>query len=65
MAKTEEKEFEQHLGLFDSTMLVAGAMIGSGIFIVSADIMRDVGCSGTLLLLWLVTGVITIFGALS
>ncbi|MEY4189609.1 MAG: hypothetical protein RIR17_345, partial [Planctomycetota bacterium] len=47
MAKTEEKEFEQHLGLFDSTMLVAGAMIGSGIFIVSADIMRDVGCSGT------------------
>ena len=43
---------EQRLGLFDSTMLVAGSMIGSGIFIVSASIARDVGGSGWLLLVW-------------
>src|SRR3989454_3265097 len=57
--------FQQRLGLFDATMLVAGAMIGSGIFIVSADISRDVGSSGWLLLIWILTGVITIMGALS
>jgi basic amino acid/polyamine antiporter, APA family len=57
--------FQQRLGLFDSTMLVAGAMIGSGIFIVSADIARDVGAPGWLLAVWLVTGVMTVFGALS
>jgi basic amino acid/polyamine antiporter, APA family len=53
------------LGLFDATMLVAGSMIGSGIFIVSADIGRDVGSSGWLLLVWILTGVLTIIGALS
>jgi APA family basic amino acid/polyamine antiporter len=57
--------FQQKLGLFDSTMLVAGTMIGSGIFIVSADIARDVGTSGWLLAVWLLTGLITIIGALS
>src|SRR5437879_5649905 len=57
--------FQKRLGLFDSTMLVAGAMIGSGIFIVSADIARDVGSSGWLLAVWLVTGVMTVIGALS
>ncbi|HYV34593.1 MAG TPA: amino acid permease, partial [Gemmataceae bacterium] len=57
--------FQQKLGLFDATMLVAGSMIGSGIFIVSADISRDVGSSGWLLLIWILTGVITIMGALS
>src|ERR1700721_2378219 len=57
--------FQQPLGLFDSTMLVAGSMIGSGIFIVSADISRDVGSSGWLLFIWVLTGVITIMGALS
>jgi basic amino acid/polyamine antiporter, APA family len=57
--------FQQRLGLFDATMLVAGSMIGSGIFIVSADISRDVGSSGWLLLIWVLTGVITIMGALS
>ena len=41
--------FQQRLGLFDATMLVAGSMIGSGIFIVSAEIARDVGTSGWLL----------------
>jgi APA family basic amino acid/polyamine antiporter len=57
--------FERRLGLFDSTMLVAGTMIGSGIFIVSADIARDVGSSGWLLAIWVLTGVITVLGALS
>jgi amino acid transporter len=57
--------FQQRLGLFDATMLVAGSMIGSGIFIVSADISRDVGSSGWLLGIWILTGVITIMGALS
>ncbi len=46
-------------------MLVAGTMIGSGIFIVSADIARDVGSSGWLLLVWVLTGVMTIIGGLS
>jgi APA family basic amino acid/polyamine antiporter len=57
--------FQQRLGLFDSTMLVAGAMIGSGIFIVSAEIARDVGSSGWLLAVWAVTGFMTVIGALS
>ena len=57
--------FQQKLGLFDTTMLVAGSMIGSGIFIVSADIARDVGSSGWLLFIWILTGVLTIIGALS
>ena len=53
------------LGLFDSTMIVAGSMIGSGIFIVSADILRNVGSSGFLLLTWIITGVLTLAAALS
>jgi APA family basic amino acid/polyamine antiporter len=53
------------LGLLDSTMLVAGSMIGSGIFIVSAEIARQVGSPGWLLVVWIVTGVLTIIGALS
>jgi APA family basic amino acid/polyamine antiporter len=57
--------FQRKLGLFDATMLVAGAMIGSGIFIVSADIARDVGASGWLILVWVLSGVMTIIGALS
>src|SRR5438552_191914 len=57
--------FQQRLGLFDSTMLVAGSMIGSGIFLVSADIARDVGSSGMLLAVWIATGIITVIGALS
>src|SRR5207302_10382781 len=60
-----QEGFQQRLGLFDATMLVAGSMIGSGIFIVSADISRDVGSSGWLLLVWVLTGVLTIIGALS
>src|SRR5215467_1824399 len=57
--------FIRGLGLLDSTMIVAGSMIGSGIFIVSADISRQVGSPGWLLVVWLVTGVLTVVGALS
>jgi APA family basic amino acid/polyamine antiporter len=53
------------LGLLDSTMLVAGSMIGSGIFIVSAQIARQVGSPGWLLVVWLVTGILTVTAALS
>ncbi|HVN48238.1 MAG TPA: amino acid permease [Bacteroidota bacterium] len=59
------KELKKELNLFDSTMLVVGSMIGSGIFIVSADIARSLGSSGYLLLTWIVTGVMTIIAALS
>ena len=59
-----ERTFRQGLGLVDSTMLVAGSMIGSGIFIVSADIARQVGSAGWLLAVWLVTGVLTVSAAL-
>ncbi len=55
----------QALGPLDATMLVAGSMIGSGIFIVSADIARQVGSVGWLLIVWLVTGVLTVIAALS
>jgi APA family basic amino acid/polyamine antiporter len=60
-----EENFVRGLGLLDSTMLVAGSMIGSGVFIVSADIARLVGSSGWLLVVWLVTGVLTIVAALT
>src|SRR5436305_1572845 len=53
------------LGLLDSTMLVAGSMIGSGIFIVSSIIARQVGSPGWLLVVWIVTGLLTLTAALS
>lgn len=53
------------LSLFDSTAIIAGSMIGSGIFIVSADIARQVQYPGMLILAWVITGIITVFGALS
>ena len=62
---TSSREFVKALTLTDATMLVAGSMIGSGIFIVSADISRTVNSPFWLLMAWIVTGVITIFGALS
>src|SRR5262245_35493790 len=65
MSSAPKSGFHRELGLFDATMLVAGAMIGSGIFIVSADISRDVGSSGWLLGVWVLTGIITLMGALS
>jgi APA family basic amino acid/polyamine antiporter len=57
--------FKQSLGLFDATMVVAGSMIGSGIFIVSADITRNVGSAGWLIAVWLITGFMTITAAVS
>ncbi len=57
--------FKQSLGLVDATMVVAGSMIGSGIFIVSADITRNVGSAGWLIVVWLITGFMTITAAVS
>jgi APA family basic amino acid/polyamine antiporter len=57
--------FKPSLRLIDATMLVAGSMIGSGIFIVSADITRNVGSAGWLLFVWLITGFMTLTAALS
>src|SRR6202000_3107538 len=59
------KEFHRALGLFDSVMVVAGIMVGSGIFIVSAEISRQVGSAGWLLGAWFIAGVLTFAGALS
>src|SRR5256885_5898262 len=66
-AKAQDKStgFIRGLGLLDSTMIVAGSMIGSGIFIVSADIAREVGAPGWLLVVWLVPGLLTVMAALS
>ena len=60
-----DTEFTRGLGLYDATMVVVGSMIGSGIFIVSADMARLVGSPGWLLLAWVVTGVLTVAAALS
>ncbi|MBO9564262.1 MAG: amino acid permease [Niastella sp.] len=57
--------FKPSLGLVDATMVVAGSMIGSGIFIVSSDITRHVGSSGWLIMVWLITGFMTITAAVS
>src|SRR3982751_6890053 len=61
----EDKSFKRSLGLLDATMVVAGSMIGSGIFIVSADNMRNVGSAGWLVFVWLITGFMTITAAMS
>ena len=58
-------EFKPSLGLLDATMVVAGSMIGSGIFIVSADITRNVGSAGWLVAVWVITGFMTIIAAVS
>jgi APA family basic amino acid/polyamine antiporter len=59
-----QRTLTRGLNLFDSTMLVVGAMIGSGIFIVPAEMARQIGAAGWLLLAWGVAGVLTICGAL-
>src|SRR5256884_786843 len=64
-APVADQKFVRGLGLLDSTMLVAGSMIGSGIFIVSAIIARQVGSPGWLLVVWIVTGLLTLMAALS
>src|SRR5215218_8199978 len=61
----ESPAFKPSLGLFDATMIVAGSMIGSGIFIVSADITRNVGSAGWLIAVWLITGFMTLTAAIS
>jgi APA family basic amino acid/polyamine antiporter len=61
----EDKSFKRSLGLLDATMIVAGSMIGSGIFIVSSDITRNVGSAGWLVFVWLITGFMTVTAALS
>jgi basic amino acid/polyamine antiporter, APA family len=60
-----QTSFKPSLGLVDATMLVAGSMIGSGIFIVSADIVRSTGSVGWLMFVWLITGFMTLTAALS
>jgi len=60
----QDKELVQGLGLTSATMLVIGSMIGSGIFVVSAEISREVNSPALLLGAWLVTGFLTIVGAL-
>src|SRR5437588_2572352 len=64
-APVADQKLVRGLGLLDSTMLVAGSMIGSGIFIVSSIIARQVGSPGWLLVVWLVTGLLTLTAALS
>jgi APA family basic amino acid/polyamine antiporter len=60
-----DTEFRRGLGLYDATMVVIGSMIGSGIFIVSAEMGRFLGSPGWLLVAWVITGVLTVTAALS
>ncbi len=60
-----QPKMKHELGLLDGTMLVAGSMIGSGIFIVSADITRNIGSAGWLIFVWIITGFMTITAAVS
>ncbi|MGO4290518.1 APC family permease [Chitinophaga sp. RAB17] len=62
---SDAPSFKPSIKLLDATMIVAGSMIGSGIFIVSADITRHTGSAGWLLLVWLITGFMTLTAALS
>jgi basic amino acid/polyamine antiporter, APA family len=63
--KTESAHFVRGLGLFDSVMITIGVMIGSGIFIVPAEMARNVGSPGWLLVAWAYAGLLTIAAALS
>ncbi len=64
-APASHPEFVRAISRLDATALVAGAMIGSGIFIVSADILRQVHTPGLMLLVWAISGVVTVLGALT
>jgi APA family basic amino acid/polyamine antiporter len=64
-ADTKPSDFVRELGLFDSTTIVVGSMIGSGIFIVSADIARNAASTGGLLAAWVIAGFMTVAAALS
>ena len=65
MEDNTQEHFKRELGLLDGTMLVVGSMIGSGIFIVSSDIARQIGSAGWLTLIWIVSGLITMIAAVS
>ena len=61
----DQPKLKHSLGLLDGTMIVSGSMIGSGIFIVSADIIRNVGSAGWLIVVWAITGFMTLTAAVS
>ncbi len=65
MEDQKPDNFKRELGLLDGTMLVVGSMIGSGIFIVSSDMVRQLGSAGWLIAMWVLTGVITVIAAVS
>src|SRR5205807_1144142 len=65
VAQYKSTGFVRGLGLIDSTMIVAGSMIGAGIFLVSPEIARQVGSPGWLLVVWVVAGLLTVTAALS
>jgi APA family basic amino acid/polyamine antiporter len=65
MSETNTGEWRRELGLLDATLLVAGSMIGSGIFIVSADITRHTASAGWLIAVWVIGGFMTLTAALS
>jgi APA family basic amino acid/polyamine antiporter len=65
MENHDQEDFKRELGLLDGTMLVVGSMIGSGIFIVSSDMVRNVGSAGMLIAMWVITGLITVIAAVS
>ena len=65
MEENKPDDFKRELGLLDGTMLVVGSMIGSGIFIVSSDMVRQLGSAGWLIAMWVLTGVITVIAAVS
>ena len=62
---SDKPKLKHSLGLLDGTMIVSGSMIGSGIFIVSADIIRNVGSAGWLIVVWAITGFMTLTAAVS
>lgn len=64
-AINQENSFKPSLSLVDATMIVAGSMIGSGIFIVSAEVARSVGSAGWMMAMWVLAGVVTLIAALS
>src|SRR5438045_4927739 len=64
VANDSQKHLERGLGLLDATMIVMGSMIGSGIFITSAESARLVGAPGWLLTAWVLAGLMTLSGSL-
>lgn len=65
MSINQENTFKPSLSLLDATMIVAGSMIGSGIFIVSAEVARMTGSSGWMMMMWVLAGIVTLIAALS